>query len=142
MPTPSHRTTLWITSNVLWFSSIPAHFSYLSRELKAGSFPPYGDTIAIPLFGWAMFALLLSPVLNAIWWWLSRQYPGRVSLLSRVDRSLVGNSLLAVTGLLVFLSIWELLAGAPEISIVVASWCYLTLAYRSAYLHARREIAV
>jgi hypothetical protein len=82
--TPSHRTTLWLAANVLWFSSIPALGSFLVRELKSGAFPTDGDSIGIPLFGWVSVTVVLAPVLNTAWWWLSRNYPGSVFLFAMV----------------------------------------------------------
>jgi hypothetical protein len=140
--TPSHRTTLWLAANVLWFSSIPALGSFLVRELKSGAFPTDGDSIGIPLFGWVSVTVVLAPVLNTAWWWLSRNYPGSVFLFVTDKRTdtrshIVSIGLIALAGTLVAGGVWELLSGAPEIAAVVLSWCYLTLAFRAAFLRRR-----
>lgn len=139
--TPSHRVTLWVAANVLWFSSVPAHYSYLLRELRSGAFPTHADSIGIPLFGWAMITVLLAPILNTAWGWLSRDYPGSVSLFAAVQGAglqtrIVSTGLIALTGILLVGVCVEVLAGAPELAAVVVSWCYLALAFRAAFLHA------
>ena len=78
--TPSHRTTLWLAANVLWFGSITALGSFLVRELKSGAFPTDGDCIEIPLFDWVSVTVVLAPVLNTACRWLSRNYAGSVFL--------------------------------------------------------------
>jgi hypothetical protein len=140
--TPSHRTTLCLAANVLWFSSIPALGSFLGRELRSGSFPTDGDSIGIPLIGWATVTTVMAPVLNTAWWWLSRSYPGSTFLFVTDQRTdtkshIVSVGLIALAGTLVAGAVWEMFSGAPEIAAVVLSWCYLTLAFRAAFLGRR-----
>jgi len=137
--TPSNRMTLWVAANVLWFSSIPALGSFLTRELRLGAFPTDGDSIGIPFFGWAIITVVLAPVLNTAWWWLSRDYPGSVSLFvaaqaTGIRTRIVSTCLIALAGMLAAGVILEVMGGAPEIAAVVASWCYLALAFRAAFL--------
>jgi hypothetical protein len=136
--TPKQRATLLIGSNLLWFASIPAQYFYLNRNLLAGAYPVNGDNIIIPLFGWAMVALIACPVLNTVWWWLSRRYPGSVSVFVRAPRrvsaQIVSLCLIALTLFLCFGVVSEFFAEASEAALVMLTWCYLPLAYRAAFL--------
>jgi len=140
--TPSYRMTLWFAAHVLWFSSIPALVSFLVREQRSGAFPVDGDSIGIPIMGWTIVTVVLAPVLNIAWWWLSRGYPGSVPLFV-TDRStnakarIVSLGLVALAVTLGVGVVWELFSGAPEMSAVVLSWCYLTLAFRAAFVNRR-----
>jgi len=135
MRTPAHRWALWLAANVLWFSAIPAHWFYLTRELKVGSFPVDADSIGIPFFGAAVLITALAPVLNLAWWWLSRRYPGSISLSVSNINSWAGLLLLCLAALLAFGALWELVSGAFELAFVVLCWSYLALAYRAVYLY-------
>ena len=141
--TPKHRGTLWLLANVLWFCSIPVYWFYLDRELRAGAFATQRDMF-IEFASWTVVVLVLSPVLNIAWWWLSRGYPGKVSLLVRPEPSFgvhgVSVVLIGLAAILGVGAIWEVLAGAPEVAVVTLSWCYLALAYRAAYVAAEKAI--
>jgi hypothetical protein len=141
LATPAKRATLWFASNLLWLSSVPAVWLYLERELRAGSYSTEADSIGIPLFGVAAWSVALLPFLNIAWWWLSRDYPGVVSIFTRRQSSnsvrAISISLVGFAALLGLFAVWELVAGAPEVALIVLSWVYLALAYRAVHYSAR-----
>jgi len=139
MRTPAHRWALWSIANVLWFSAIPAHWFYLTRELEAGSFPVDADSIGIPFFGAAILVTALAPVLNLAWWWLSQRYPGSISLSVSNKSSWAGRLLLCLAVLLAFGALGELVAGAFELAFIVLCWSYVALAYRAVYLYGLHQ---
>jgi len=142
MSTPRHRATLWISANVAWFSGLPAFSWYLSRQLAGGALSADADSIGLPFFTAVILAILGAPVLNLIWWWLSRTYPGSVPLFTRGHNSPVAHLLIVLTMFLLIGAIWEFVAGAPEVGLVVLVWSYIALASRAAHLHSNARSAV
>lgn len=86
------------------------------REVRSGAFSIDGDSIGIPLFGWALITVVLAPLLNTAWWWLWKNYPGSVFLFvtdQGIDtRShMVSIGLIAFAGALVVGTVWKALPG-------------------------------
>ena len=137
--TPKHRTSLLLAANFSWLV-VPAYAVYMKRELDSGAFPPDADTIAIPIFGVAFYALLALPFLNAIWWFLLRRYRSGASLNLRAGATtaplvrIVSVLGVLLAALLACAAVSEAAAGGLEFALLMPLWIWCVLAFRAAFI--------
>lgn len=139
--TPKHRATLWILADVAWIAISPAAALYFGRQQRNGAYPLDADSIGLPIVGIALWVLVLSLPLNFFWWFLLRDYPGKVSLLTSGKEIKTGPVALGMLGLAFAIScfaasVWAIVGNAVEVVPVFLMWSYVTLAMRAAYLGA------
>ncbi len=142
--TSKHRATLWVLANVSWIAVSPAAALYFDRQQRNGAYPVEADSIGLPIMGIAVWVIVLLLPLNLVWWFLLRQYPGRVLLRTSGKGSRSGQHLIGVLGLIFAVScaaavVWALADDAAEITPVFFTWSYIALAMRAAYLGAGHE---
>jgi len=144
LTTPKHRATLWVLANVAWIAVAPAAALYYDRQLRHGAYPVNADSIGLPIVGIAMWVVVLLLPLNFVWWFLTRRYPGRVSLRTSGKGLRSGQRLIGVVGLIFAVScvaaaVSALAEDAGEVTPVFFLWSYITLAMRAAFFAALCE---
>ena len=82
MRTPKTRTNLIILAIVLYLTAPFVEWYFYANELVRDSFPSNADSIAIPLFQFAIGWVLGAPIAALLIWLALRGYPGSVSLFS------------------------------------------------------------
>ena len=121
---------------VLYVTAPLVDASYYVIQQGRGAYPPDADTIAIPIFQFAIALLIVSPVYAVAVWLAIRSYQGGRSLLAfdttRPVRSVLWSVVLAGA---VFCAIYEAVFTATKLSLVETGasllWTYLLLCLRS-----------
>ncbi len=112
---------------------VPALALHLLRARQPGA----SDTVAPAVLGLAGLVAIAIIPLNALWWWLCRDYPGKVSCWASarelpLEQRLVSTAGLLLAAMLFLAALWDVAAHAVECSAVYLLWLYVTLAFRAA----------
>ena len=147
LTSPKHRAVLWFLANISWIAVVPAAVLYFSRQQAQGAYPVDADSIGLPIAGIAMWVVILILPLNLVWFFLLRQYPGRVPLRASVKGMSAGKQLLGALGVIVAAlcataGALALVEMSWEFAPVLFAWCYITLSMRAAYLIKKRQSVV
>jgi hypothetical protein len=78
--TPGSRAIVLLVAAVLFLTAPAVVARYYYVELGRGSFPSYGDSIGIPIFGFTILLLVTAPITWGFVWLCVRRYPGPVPL--------------------------------------------------------------
>lgn len=121
---------------LLYLAAPAFNAAYYVIEEGRNAYPPNADTIAIPIFTFAIGAAVFAPFYAAAVWLATRSYQGGLSLLAfDTQRPLQSGLWSLLLGGLAFLALYDAVGKAARIlpSDVVSDlfWTYLLLCLRS-----------
>ena len=80
--TPENRWYLVAFGIFVWFTTPVAAAFFFGLEFSRDAYPPDGDAIIIPIFGFFVMSVMLFPMYGAILWLAVARYSPEVSLLT------------------------------------------------------------
>lgn len=115
---PSSSKPLWVLSGVVLVALPVLNFLYWPQVLRAGMLPPDGDSIAIPMFGSVLLAVVISPVVLGGAWLCLRHYNDKRHFTAfrrdRLVRSILATIVMGgVAGMLLVDALRAVVVGQP-----------------------------
>ena len=151
------ESSLMVTLKSKWHFALLAAFLYIAApvvnasyywiEEGRGAYSPNADTIAIPIYSFAMGVLLFSPVYALLVWLATRSYQGGLSLVAfNPQRPIWSGFWSLLLGGLVLADLYDAVGKVIRLLVVDATsdliWTYLLLCLRSSLVSARVNKAI
>jgi hypothetical protein len=140
------RTYLFAWSNFAWLLLIPAIAHYFKFRGIRGDYPPFADSIGIPVFYLSTLVMVLIIPLNLLIWLTTIKSDFPTKLLSKVNRYSVASILWEIFwGCLLLVSIagfaYVVIDGAHGAIPISMYFIYLVLCLRAGKVSYRNRIA-